>query len=182
MELSQFARSRRGSELIGIVVLAAGVFLGTELNHAASANLNASGAAIVLVTAILVGLLLATRISLGALFLAMHRQLVDFGRALSLQWARFTERRRKERMKDNVLRKHIEKEAPALRLVTEPAAHSDEEIETPLIREVQGAGRFQIRKVTKADLRKAAEALAQQPTHDPFLLYPGGGQTPPPVR
>jgi DNA segregation ATPase FtsK/SpoIIIE, S-DNA-T family len=39
------------------------------------------------------------------------------------------------------------------------------------VREVKGAGRFQIRKVTKADLRKAAEALAQQEKPDPFELY-----------
>jgi len=30
----------------------------------------------------------------------------------------------------------------------------------PVVREVKGRGRFQIRKVTKADLRKAAEELA----------------------
>ena len=40
----------------------------------------------------------------------------------------------------------------------------------PIVREVQGAGRFQIRKVTKADLRKAAEELSQQETPDPFAL------------
>ncbi|HEV8433315.1 MAG TPA: DNA translocase FtsK 4TM domain-containing protein, partial [Thermoanaerobaculia bacterium] len=43
-----------------------GGYLGTEINHAASSNLNATGAAIALITAILIGLLLATRISLGA--------------------------------------------------------------------------------------------------------------------
>jgi S-DNA-T family DNA segregation ATPase FtsK/SpoIIIE len=150
-----------------------GGYLGTEINHAASSNLNATGAAIALITAILIGLLLATRISLGALFLALHRKVVAAGRALTLQWARFTERRRKEKMKDSVLRKHIEKEAPALRLVaTPPPAEEDEEdVSGPIIREVRGAGRFQIRKVTKADLRKAAEALATQETPDPFTLY-----------
>ena len=149
-----------------------GGYLGSEINRAVSSNLNTGGAAIVLVTAILVGVLLATRISLAAIFLGLHRQLVDFGRALSLQWARFTERRRKERMKDTVLRKHIEKEAPALRLVKDDeAAPHDDDDEVPLIREVRGAGRFQIRKVTKADLRKAAEALSQQETPDPFALY-----------
>src|SRR5947209_4698449 len=119
-----------------------GGYLGSEINRAVSSNLNSVGGAIVLITAILIGLLLATRLSLGALFLALHRHLVDFGRALSLQWARFTERRRKERMKDSVLRKHIEKEAPALRLVTneDEAPPSDE---VPIIREVHGAGRFQ---------------------------------------
>ena len=40
------------------------------------------------------------------------------GRAMSLQWARFSERRRKEKMKDALVRKHLEKaEAPQLRLV-----------------------------------------------------------------
>jgi S-DNA-T family DNA segregation ATPase FtsK/SpoIIIE len=46
------------------------------------------------------------------------------------------------------------------------------------VREVRGAGRFQIRKVTKADLRKAAEALAQQETQDPFALYASATETP----
>jgi len=158
-----------------------GGYLGSEINRAASSNLNTGGAAIVLVTAILIGILLATRISLGALFLGLHRKLVDFGRALSLQWARFTERRRKERMKDSVLRKHIEKEAPALRLVKDDEAPAEPSDEIPVIREVRGAGRFQIRKVTKADLRKAAEALSQQETPDPFALYSSGGQAPAPV-
>jgi S-DNA-T family DNA segregation ATPase FtsK/SpoIIIE len=160
-----------------------GGYLGTEINHAASSNLNATGAAIALITAILIGLLLATRISLGALFLALHRKVVAAGRALTLQWARFTERRRKEKMKDSVLRKHIEKEAPALRLVaTPPAEEEDDEVSGPIIREVRGAGRFQIRKVTKADLRKAAEALATQETPDPFTLYTEPAAPPPTVK
>jgi S-DNA-T family DNA segregation ATPase FtsK/SpoIIIE len=160
-----------------------GGYLGTEINRAASANLNATGAAIALITAILIGLLLATRISLGALFLALHRRLLAFGRALTLQWARFTERRRKEKMKDSVLRKHIEKEAPSLRLVATPppAPEEEEEVSGPIIREVRGAGRFQIRKVTKADLRKAAEALATQEVPDPFTLY-NEPAAPPPVK
>ena len=41
----------------------------------------------------------------------------------------------------------------------------------PIVREVRGAGRFQIRKVTKADLRKAAEELSRQETPDPFALW-----------
>ncbi len=162
-----------------------GGYLGTEINHAASSNLNATGAAIALLTAILIGLLLATRISLGALFLALHRKLLAAGRALTLQWARFTERRRKEKMKETVLRKHLEKEAPALRLVSTPPPAADDgepPASGPIIREVRGAGRFQIRKVTKADLRKAAEALATQEVPDPFTLYTEPAAPPPPVR
>jgi S-DNA-T family DNA segregation ATPase FtsK/SpoIIIE len=157
-------------------LVAAGGYLGTEINGVASRNLNATGAAIALITAILVGLLLATRISLAAMFLALHRKLLEAGRALTFQWARFSERRRKERMKESVLRKHIEKEAPALRLVSsgpEAVASDDDEpaVTGPIFREVSGAGRFQIRKVTKADLRKAAEELSRQETPDPFTLY-----------
>ncbi|HEX3111284.1 MAG TPA: DNA translocase FtsK, partial [Thermoanaerobaculia bacterium] len=70
------------------------------------------------------------------------------------------------------------KEAPALRLVSTPPPDEEEEpsVAGPIIREVRGAGRFQIRKVTKADLRKAAEALATQEVPDPFTLYTSGEQ------
>src|SRR3954469_11186490 len=149
-------------------LIPSGGYLGQELNRVASKNLNGIGAAIVLVTTMLIGLLLATRISLAAIFVALHRKLIDLGRACSLQWARFTERRRKKKMKTAIVRKHLD--SPSLRLVPKdddaplPAA-------APLVREVKGAGRFQIRKVTKSDLRKAAEELSKQETPDPFALW-----------
>src|SRR5882757_3789372 len=155
-------------------LIPSGGYLGQELNHAASTNLNGIGAAIVLVTMMLIGLLLATRISLAAIFVALHQKLAGIGRAFSLQWARFTERRRKEKMKTAIVRKHLDKEAPGLRLVANdngsplPAAGP---IVREIVREVKGAGRFQIRKVTKADLRKAAEELSKQETPDPFALW-----------
>ncbi len=148
-------------------LIPSGGYLGAEINRAASANLNRTGAAIVLVTALLVGVLLATRISLGAVFGGLQMQLLGAGRALSLQWARFTERRRKEKMKEAIVRKHLEKAdaPPQLRLIEGGAD------DVPFVREVKGAGRFQIRKVTKADLRKAAEELSKQERPDPFELY-----------
>ncbi|MFZ2493146.1 MAG: DNA translocase FtsK [Thermoanaerobaculia bacterium] len=145
-----------------------GGYIGQEINAAVSANLNGSGAAIALFTAILIGLLLATRISLGAIFLAIQRRFVALGQNLSLQWARFSERRRKEKMRDALVTKHLSKaELAPLRLVpsVEPA------VKGPVVREVKGRGSFQIRKVTKADLRRAAAALAEQPSPDPFELY-----------
>jgi S-DNA-T family DNA segregation ATPase FtsK/SpoIIIE len=154
-------------QLRGALVPSGG-YLGQELSRAATANLNRGGAAIVLITTALVGVLLATRISLAALALSAKEQLVALGRTISLQWARFTERRRKERMKDLLVRKHLEgTPPPSLRLVPTEAG----EPSGPIVREVQGAGRFQIRKVTKADLRKAAEELSKQETPDPFELY-----------
>jgi S-DNA-T family DNA segregation ATPase FtsK/SpoIIIE len=157
-----------GKRWIRGALIPSGGYLGQEINHAASSNLNGIGAAIVLVTAMLVGLLLATRISLAAIFVALHRKLVGLGRAFSLQWARFTERRRKEKMKTAIVRKHLD--APSLRLVPNT---DDAPLPTagPIVREVRGAGRFQIRKVTKADLRKAAEELSRQETPDPFALW-----------
>ena len=152
-------------------LIAAGGYLGSELDRTATGNLNRAGAAIVMVTAALVGLLLTTRISLAAVCIALQQRLVIALRGLTVQWARFTERRRKERMKEAIVRKHRERgDAPALRLVTDNEAPTPD-ASGPVVREVRGAGRFQIRKVTKADLRKAAEALAQQEDQDPFALY-----------
>jgi S-DNA-T family DNA segregation ATPase FtsK/SpoIIIE len=153
-------------------LIASGGYLGQEINRAVSGNMNTSGAVIALVTSFLIGLLLATRISLAAVFLAIHQWFVSLGRGLSLQWARFSERRRKEKMKDALVRKHLEKAetAPQLRLVPTPA-DAEPGLRGPIVREVLGRGSFQIRKVTKADLRKAAEALSQQTTPDPFELY-----------
>ncbi len=185
-------------------LIPSGGYLGQEINRAITANLNKGGAAIVMLTALLVGVLLSTRISLAAVFVSAHRLLLDFGRTLALHWARLSERRRKEKMKDALVRKHLEKiETPAAAAPLRLVPNDDDESPAargPLVREVQGAGRFQIRKVTKADLRKAAEALAQQPTPDPFALYtaappapvqdpvaapspsPVGAQAPSPVR
>jgi DNA segregation ATPase FtsK/SpoIIIE, S-DNA-T family len=158
-------------------LIASGGYLGQEINAAVSANMNTSGAAIALITALLIGLLLATRISLAAVFLALHQKFVALGRGISLWWARVSERRRKEKMKDAIVRKHLEKaETPQLRLVPPPAASASAPgVRGPIVREVNGRGSFQIRKVTKADLRKAAEALSQQETRDPFELYTGSG-------
>ena len=156
-------------------LIASGGYLGQEINRAVSGNLNTSGAVIALVTAMLVGILLATRISLAAVFLAIHQQSLALGRTISMHWARFSERRRKEKMKEAIVRKHLEKAetTPQLRLVSSASSAASDEpaVRGPIVREVQGRGSFQIRKVTKADLRKAAEALANQETPNPFELY-----------
>ncbi|HEX9502035.1 MAG TPA: DNA translocase FtsK, partial [Thermoanaerobaculia bacterium] len=145
-------------------LIASGGYLGQEIDHAAASNLNRIGAAILFGTMLLVGLLLSTRISLAAIFVAIKESVVALGRGTSLQWARLTERRRKEKMKEAIVRKH------ALRLVEQDEVAPQDD-SGPVVREVKGPGRFQIRKVTKADLRKAAEALAQQEKQDPFALY-----------
>jgi S-DNA-T family DNA segregation ATPase FtsK/SpoIIIE len=160
-------------------LIGSGGYLGQEINRAASANLNGGGASIVFVTLLLIGVLLATRISLAAVFVAIHEQIAAFGRAFSLQFARMTERRRKEKMKEAIVRKHLDKaDAPLLRLVEDEVRGGvAASLTGPVVREVRGAGRFQIRKVTKADLRKAAESLGEN--QDPSELY--AEQPPPPA-
>jgi DNA segregation ATPase FtsK/SpoIIIE, S-DNA-T family len=167
-------------------LIPSGGYLGQEIGRAMTSNLNIGGASIALITMLLIGVLLSTRISLAAVFAGTRRTLVDLGRRIALHWARLSERRRKGKMKGALVRKHLDKiETPApLRLVPneEPSPNGV----GPIVREVRGAGRFQIRKVTKADLRKAAEALSQQETRDPFALYaaraeaPVGAPVPPP--
>jgi len=150
-----------------------GGYLGHEISSAISSNLNPAGAGIVLVTAILVGLLLATRISLAAIFLASSALARRVGQSCVLSWARFTERRRKDKMKTTVIRKHLDRvdepDAPGLRLV--PASVGDRPSGLT-VREVRGEGRFQIRKVTKADLRKVAEEIAEKGSVDAFDVPP----------
>src|SRR5947209_14512618 len=54
-----------GKVWIRNALIPSGGYLGAEINRAASANLNRTGAAILLITALLIGVLLATRISLA---------------------------------------------------------------------------------------------------------------------
>ncbi len=144
-------------------LIPAGGYIGSEIDGSIAGSLNTPGAAIVLVTALLVGILLATRISLASIFLGGRELALRAFRALSLQWARFRERNRKERMKTEVIKKHLER---ATQSKDEESA--DEDLATRhadrglMVRQVRGHGRFQIRKVTKADLRKVAEELANE--------------------
>ncbi|MCM2315215.1 MAG: DNA translocase FtsK [Thermoanaerobaculia bacterium] len=150
----------------------AGGYLGHEIGGAVSASLNVVGASIALTTAILIGLLLATRISLASIFVFCKERLVAASRALYVRWARFTERRRKDQMKAKLLSTKLSEarvaEAPPAR-TGEPASLASDGSNVvsfadrgPSVRQVPGPGGFRIRKVTKADLRKAAEDLVVQ--------------------
>jgi S-DNA-T family DNA segregation ATPase FtsK/SpoIIIE len=165
----------------------AGGYIGSEIDASITASLNKPGTAIVLITALLVGLLLATRISLASIFLALRELAVRAGRAAGLQWARFRERHRKERMKTEVIKKHLERARGDDENEEESTAvrHADRGL---VVRQVRGAGRFQIRKVTKADLRKVAEELAEEKSRggqvlaSPFEMDEDGLDAPPLAR
>jgi len=150
----------------------AGGYLGYEISHMISGSLNVVGASITLTTIFLIGLLLATRISLASIFAKLHERLVAVGRAILVRWSRFTERRRKERMKNAVLAEKLAqvKEAAEITAETESGDEEAPQVGEPrgvIVRQVRGAGRFQIRKVTKADLRKAAEQIVAEGVRSP---------------
>jgi S-DNA-T family DNA segregation ATPase FtsK/SpoIIIE len=149
-----------------------GGYLGYEISHMISGSLNVVGASITLTTIFLIGLLLATRISLASIFAKLHERLLVVGRAIIVRWARFTERRRKERMKNAVLAEKLAqaKESEELGELTEPGDDPPAIPGAPqgvIVRQVRGAGRFQIRKVTKADLRRAAEQIVAEGVKSP---------------
>lgn len=144
----------------------AGGYLGQEIAKGIAAKVNIFGSALLLITGAVIGLLLSTRMSLAAVFLSLKEWLSGLARSVALRWARFTERQRKEKMKTTVVRKHLEKVEQEPRGLAPP--RRDEA--RLAMREVKGRGRFQIRKVTKADLRKVAEELAME-RPDPLELY-----------
>ncbi len=144
-------------------LIPSGGYVGSEIRDAVAANLNGVGASIALLTIFVVGLLLATRISLADIFLRVREALSALWRQVVLQWARLTERRRKERMKSEVVRKHLD-QVPAA--VSPLEAGEPLGTDAPVVREVRGRGRFQIRKVTKAELRRVASDLVREGADD----------------
>jgi DNA segregation ATPase FtsK/SpoIIIE, S-DNA-T family len=158
-----------------------GGYLGIEMTRSVVENFNFAGAAIAFATLLLVGLLLATRISLAALAIGIRNRFAALLREISLRWARTVERRRRDKMKSEVIRKHLDK--PLLAIEGEDASidYEDELSIGPreqgvVVRQVRGHGRFQIRKVTKADLRRVAREIAAA-ERDVFELYPAGSQS-----
>jgi DNA segregation ATPase FtsK/SpoIIIE, S-DNA-T family len=144
----------------------AGGYIGSEIRSAVAANLNATGAGIALATIFVVGLLLATRISLAEIFLRLQEALSALWRRIVLQWSRLTERRRKERMKTEVVRKHLDQVASV------DAGKGTDSLDTvPVVREIRGRGRFQIRKVTKAELRRVASDIVREAPDDLMEMY-----------
>jgi DNA segregation ATPase FtsK/SpoIIIE, S-DNA-T family len=149
-----------------------GGYLGHEISRAISGSLNVVGASIALTTLFLIGLLLATRISLASIFTKVQEKLLVVGRAVVVRWARFTERRRKERMKNAVLAEKLAqvRESEAVEIDTADPFEAVAEASPGrgvIVRQVSGRGGFHIRKVTKADLRKAAEQIVVEGVKSP---------------
>jgi len=153
----------------------AGGFVGDLLGSLLVNALNPPGAAILLLATLLMGLLLATSISLGDAARTAWLKLTAWWRARQLEKDRATEQTRKEKQRRDVVRKHLER---ARAIVDSPKDADGEDVDLPgaevvyiptvktlRVREKSGEGRFSIQKtlafpLEAAELHEAAARAA----------------------
>ncbi len=133
--------------------LGAGGYVGDVLGSFLVAGLNAPGAAILLVSLLLIGLLLATSVSLGDGAGRTALRLSGWWRGWRLERQRRKEQANKESLRRDVVKKHLERakeEAarPREKVKTEPEGEVVfiPSVATLRVREKTGTGRFSIQK------------------------------------
>ncbi len=153
--------------------LSAGGFVGELLGSAVVAALNTPGASIFLVATLLIGLLLATSVSLGEGLRSGNLRLSGWWQATTLERSRRKEQEQKDRQRRDVVRKHLERERAGSGLA---AAGEDEDeggqvvyipsITTLRVREKSGPGRFSIEKASTAPIT-TVDTAAPEPAPPP---------------
>jgi S-DNA-T family DNA segregation ATPase FtsK/SpoIIIE len=151
--------------------LSAGGFVGELLGSAVVAALNTPGASIFLVATLLIGLLLATSVSLGEGLRSGNLRLSGWWQATTLERSRRKEQEQKDRQRRDVVRKHLERERAGSGLA---AAGEDEDeggqvvyipsIATLRVREKSGPGRFSIQKASIAPTTTVDTAAPEGPS------------------
>ena len=151
--------------------LSAGGFVGELLGSAVVAALNTPGASIFLVATLLIGLLLATSVSLGEGLRSGNLRLSGWWQATTLERSRRKEQEQKDRQRRDVVRKHLERERAGSGLA---AAGEDEDeggqvvyipsIATLRVREKSGPGRFSIQKASTAPTTTVDTATPEGPS------------------
>jgi DNA segregation ATPase FtsK/SpoIIIE, S-DNA-T family len=133
-----------GARLVRGEPIEAGGLLGRGVAGFAQARFNTVGAAILLTALLVLAIPLTTQVSLAESLFSVRMKLLGLFSRLTVGFTRRRERRVKERLKRAVVLKHIEKARPE-----EPLADLPLRPETPAlrIREVEGEGRFSIRKI-----------------------------------
>ncbi len=133
--------------------LDAGGFVGDLLGSLAVSALNQPGAAILLSAGLLIGLLLATSLSLGDGLSGSALRLSGWWRGFVLERRRRREQASKERQRREVVKKHLERakedaSRPAPSKTSEPEADVVyiPSVATLRVKERAGAGRFSIKK------------------------------------
>jgi DNA segregation ATPase FtsK/SpoIIIE, S-DNA-T family len=120
----------------GEAVRAGGAF-GELLASILIASFNRPGAYIVVATSLFVSVILATQFSFAAFLTGIGRALAIRLQALRTAWAHFTETRRKERMRREVIKKHTQKEQahseslPRVKKVKAASPEPEEDEPTP---------------------------------------------------
>ena len=151
--------------------LSAGGFVGELLGSAVVAALNTPGASIFLVATLLIGLFLATSVSLGEGLRSGNLRLSGWWQATTLERSRRKEQEQKDRQRRDVVRKHLERERAGSGLA---AAGEDEDergqvvyipsIATLRVREKSGPGRFSIQKASTAPTTTVDTAAPEGPS------------------
>jgi S-DNA-T family DNA segregation ATPase FtsK/SpoIIIE len=158
--------------------LDAGGGIGSVLGSALTGWVGLTGALLLVLGGVIVGATLLVQSTLGEALAGWPRRLADVWQRTSLGWARRRERRHKERMRERVVAKQMERVARPR--VEGPAYASAGPPGTLQVREVPGRGRFSIRKVIG---RRAAEPLmpAEPLPPRPAAVATGPAAEPPPL-
>jgi S-DNA-T family DNA segregation ATPase FtsK/SpoIIIE len=133
--------------------LGAGGYVGDVLGSLLVSALNAPGAAILLVAGLAIGLLLATSFSLGTAASGATLRASGWWRGVLLERRRAREQAQKERLRREVVKKHLERakeEAanPSRKVEAEPEAEVVyiPSVATLRVKEKAGAGKFSIQR------------------------------------
>ncbi|HEV8268319.1 MAG TPA: DNA translocase FtsK 4TM domain-containing protein, partial [Thermoanaerobaculia bacterium] len=161
--------------------LDAGGFIGDVVGSAFVAGLNGPGAAILLSAGFLIGLLLATSLSLGDVISRSSVRLGGWMQVRRLERERKKEQESKEKQRREVVKKHLERaREEAAKPRDEKTEESEKEAEvfyipsiaTLRVREKSGAGKFSIQKNAPASSASSPEtpAPAQRPIARPAQI------------
>src|SRR5712692_3964523 len=133
--------------------------VGRAVADASRARLGTTGALLFAGTFLLLAIPLATQVSLAETFLGLRVRLAGFWSRFNVSWVRSRDRKTKERLRRNVVSKHLEKaRREGISLEEVPFAAED----PPFLREVPGPGKFSLTK-TVSPGKKAETAAASPP-------------------
>ncbi len=140
----------------------AGGALGKFLAETLERALGFTGALFVLLGLVVIGSTLLVQSTLGELLGRWRAKLRTLFDRATFAWSRWRERRRKDKSRQRVVAKHLERAAAAAGVAAAPA---EEPADLPLrVTEKPGEGRFSVRKVTAAP---APPALPSTPAPPP---------------
>jgi len=124
----------------------AGGVLGRAVADAARHRLGTTGAVLLCTTLALLAIPLATQLSLAEVFLGLRVRFATLAGRLTVRWVRRRDQRTKERLRRNVVAKHLEKVRKEGITLDEVPFAQDEPV--PVLREVPGPGKFSLTRTT----------------------------------